>query len=409
MKKNIVKNTIMLYGLTIAKIVFPLLTLPYLTRVLTTEAYGSVAYIKTIMQYMQLTVDFGFMLSGTKDIVKAQNKNKDIGGVAGDILLARLILSIFAFVILMFMSGFIEILRLNILYTVLSYITIFISIFLFDYLFRGLEKMEVITIRFVIMRGISTFATFFMVHNDNDILWIPILDILGSLAAVIFVIRDIRKLNVKIKFISIKNAMEKLKESAIYFASDMATTAFGALNTVLIGIYLPVSDVAYWSICMQLIGGVQTLYSPITGGIYPEMIKSKDLKIIKKILKVFMPLIVLGSLFSFAIGRYALYIVGGVKYTEAVWLFRLLIPIWIISFPAMVIGWPTLGAIEKQSEVTKTTIISAVFQLSGLVFLVVFGQFTLYKIAILRCATELVLLIARTYYLEKYKFVFLAK
>ena len=67
----------MLYGMSIAKIVFPLLTLPYLTRVLSVESYGVVSYVKAVMQYMQLGVDFGFMLSGTRDIVKAKNDHEN--------------------------------------------------------------------------------------------------------------------------------------------------------------------------------------------------------------------------------------------------------------------------------------------------------------------------------------------
>ena len=59
-QKNVLKNIIMLYGMSIAKIVFPLLTLPYLTRVLSVESYGVVSYVKAVMQYMQIAVDFGF-------------------------------------------------------------------------------------------------------------------------------------------------------------------------------------------------------------------------------------------------------------------------------------------------------------------------------------------------------------
>lgn len=58
---------------------FPLLTLPYLTRVLSVESYGVVSYVKAVMQYMQLVVDFGFMLSGTKDIVNAKERPRKIG------------------------------------------------------------------------------------------------------------------------------------------------------------------------------------------------------------------------------------------------------------------------------------------------------------------------------------------
>ena len=111
----------MLYGMSIAKIVFPLLTLPYLTRVLSVESYGVVSYVKAVMQYMQLVVDFGFMLSGTKDIVNAKNDHEKLEKEVGDILLARVLLAAAAFVALLGMIAVIPLLRANIGYTLLDY------------------------------------------------------------------------------------------------------------------------------------------------------------------------------------------------------------------------------------------------------------------------------------------------
>ena len=122
------------------------------------------------------------------------------------------------------------------------------------------------------MRGIATALTFVFVHSDEDILFVPLLDAFGSLVAVILVFVELKKENIKIHFSGISTAWKKLKNSFVYFASNMATTAFGALNTLLIGAFLPATEVAYWSVCMQLIGAVQTMYTPITDGIYPEMI-----------------------------------------------------------------------------------------------------------------------------------------
>ena len=132
----------MLYGMSIAKIVFPLLTLPYLTRVLSVESYGVVSYVKAVMQYMQIAVDFGFMLSGTKDIVNAKADQRKIGKGSGDILLARILLAATAFVALLGMIAVIPLLRANIEYTLLAFVTVFLSVFLFDYFFQGIEKMQ---------------------------------------------------------------------------------------------------------------------------------------------------------------------------------------------------------------------------------------------------------------------------
>lgn len=402
-QKNVLKNIIMLYGMSIAKIVFPLLTLPYLTRVLSVESYGVVSYVKAVMQYMQLAVDFGFMLSGTRDIVNAKNDHEKLEKEVGDILLARIILAVVAFIALLGMIAMIPFLRVNAGYTLLAFATVFLSVFLLDYFFRGIEKMQVITLRFVTMRGIATAMTFVFVHSDKDILFVPLLDAIGSLVAVILVFVELKKENIAIRFSGVKTALKKLKASFVCFASDMATTAFGALNTLLIGAFLPATDVAFWSVCMQLIGAVQTMYTPIADGIYPEMIKTKSWKFIKRLLMIFMPIVFAGSAFSIAVAPYVLQIVGGEQYVAATSLFRALVPVLIFSFPGIVLGWPTLGALDKAAQVTKTTILSAVVQVASLLLLIATGRFTVMWIAIFRCVTEFVLMTSRGWYCWKYR------
>ena len=106
MVKNnkIVKNTSWLMIFYIAKMVFPFVTLPYLTRILSTDTYGTVAYVKTVMTYMQIIVDFGFVLSATKDIVKVRDDQNKISEVIGDTLLARMIMGFIALLILIILD-----------------------------------------------------------------------------------------------------------------------------------------------------------------------------------------------------------------------------------------------------------------------------------------------------------------
>ena len=59
--------------------VFYIKPLPYLTRVFSTSTYGVVTYAKTVMNYMQIFVDFGFVLSATKDIVKCRENKQNMG------------------------------------------------------------------------------------------------------------------------------------------------------------------------------------------------------------------------------------------------------------------------------------------------------------------------------------------
>lgn len=398
-----VNNTVMLYLMNIAKMLFPLITLPYLTRVLSVECYGVVAYVKSVMQYMQILIDFGFLLSATKDIVLAKSDKKKIGQIMGESLIAKAILSALAALVLIIMTLTISILRKYILFTFLSFGTVVLSIFLMDYLFRGLEKMHIITIRFIVMKSISTVLTLVFVRNDGQLMLIPIFDIISSFVAAVMCINEAKKLKIVFSVRGMANVFESLKKSAVYFMSNMATTAFNGLNTLLIGIFASVQDVAQWSIIIQLISAVQAMYSPITGGIYPEMIRSRNIKIIKKTLIIFMPVIILGSSVCYFGADIILRIVGGEKYVMASNVFRMAVPLLIISFPAMLLGWPTLGAIGKEKETTGTTILTAVAQVIGLVILILIHNMTLISLAILRSLTEFIMLLARVSLAVRYK------
>lgn len=401
--KTLVKNTVMLYIMNITKIVLPLVTLPYLTRVLSKDCYGVVSYVKAVMQYMQVVVDFGFILSATKDVVNCKEDKKRLSYIIGDTMVAKLILVLVSFVALVIMIYAIPILRPHALYTILSFVVVAMTCFLMDFLFRGLEEMHVITIRYILMRSIAALLTFVFVKNDTDMIWIPILDIIGTSVAIILVFFEMRKRDIKICFTGIKSALIKLKESAIFFLSNMATTTFTALNTLLIGIYVDAAQVAEWSVCLQMVSAVMSMYTPITDGIYPHMVKSKDWKLVTKTAKIFMSIVTVGCIFTFVVAKYALLIIGGEKYVTAVPLLRAFIPLLFFSFPSILFGWPALGAIGKEKETTLTTVITAFLQVGGLLILLLIGQFNVINLALLRGFTEACMFAMRYRYCRKFK------
>ena len=378
MKKNkIVNNTVMLTIFQISKMLFPFITLPYLTRVLTTNSYGMVTYVKAVMTYMQIFVDFGFVLSATKDIVKVKDNKEKMEYVIGDTMVARLVLGLIGFLIVIVISISLPILKENILYTLLSYVVVFESIFLMDFLFRGIEKMHVITIRFIVMKAISTIFTFFLIKNDSNVLLIPILDIISSFIAVVLVFWEVKKLNIKMKFNGMAKAIKSIKESFVYFLSNVASTSFNALSTIVIGIYINATDVAYWGLCAQIIGSITACYNPITDGIYPEMIRTKDVNIVKNVIKLMLPILLLGCTLAYFLARPVMLILGGESYLNAVPVFRLLIPVLFFGFFSIIFGWPTLGAIGKEKEVTISTVSSIIINIILLIVLIIFNKFNI--------------------------------
>ena len=392
---SFIKNTSSLYILNIVKLLFPLLTLPYLTRVLSLDAYGMVTYVKALIAYVQLVIDFGFMLSATKNIVNACANPSKIGRIVGDTLAEKIFLSIISILIYSILMWQIPIMRENILFSVLYLLATVTNIFIFDFLFRGIEKMHAVAIPYVVSKTIITVLTFIVVKDDSSILWIPILEGVGNLVAAVVSYGFLHHYGIKLSFSDLPVWVKDLKESSIYFLSNFATTIFGVFTTVISGFYLQSQEIAFWGIAMQLLSATKSLYNPITNSLYPHMIRTKDIQSVKKINRIMLVLIIFGVLIVLFFSNQILSIIGGEKYTISADFLKYLLPAFVASFYSMIYGWPVLGAIDKVKETTMTTILASIVQILGLGIFILSDNFTLITLAICSSMSEVVLWISR--------------
>ncbi|KJS17958.1 MAG: hypothetical protein VR69_02745 [Peptococcaceae bacterium BRH_c4b] len=395
--KTLYKNTFMLYLMTAAKYILPLVTLPYLTRVLEPDGYGIITYMTAMMTYFQLFVDFGFNYSATKVASENRDNRTKLSLLLGDVIAAKIVLVIISAVFLFILIPYIAILKENILLTYLYFSSVLISIFLPDYIYRGIEKMEIITVRYVIAKLISAVLILVFVKDKSDLLWIPVLYTIGTGVAVAFSwYHVLKKLNLKLCWLKLHNVWSTLKDSGVYFVAVFATTAFSATNIILMGFSsITTQEIAYWGVAYQVITAIQALYDPIISSVYPHMVAKRDYGLIKKILMFIMPVIIMGIAVSYWLADLAIYIVAGSGYSAAAPIFCLLLPVLFFSFPAQLLGFPVLGTMGKEKLATRATIISATFHGTGLVALFISGSFTLINIAILRSCTEAALCLFR--------------
>lgn len=397
------KNTFWLAIFQLAKMVFPFLILPILTRRLSVETYGNLTFIKTVMNFLQIFLDFGFMLSATKEIAKIKYDTNKIQQIMADTLLARLLLGGIGFLLIVILSFFFPILGYNFLFTITSYLTVFLSIFLFDFLFRGLEIIHVMTIRFIIMKTISFLLTIFFVRQDHQIILIPLFDILSSVIAIILVAFELQKRSFRLIRPKLKSSIYSLKISLIYFLSDVSATAFNAISTIIIGLVFSSTEVALFGVSIQIIGAIQALLGQLSSGIYPIMVRQKSRKFIQQIFQKTIPLVFLFTGLIIILLPLALQILAGDKYAAAHPIIQILAITIFFSFINTLLGWPTLGVINQQNKVTLSTIISTVFNLVSLILLYLSSNLNLYSVAITRVITEIILFCIRLYYYKKYR------
>lgn len=398
-------NTLMLYIMMASTFVFPLLTFPYLTRTLGTENYGIVVLANAVMQYFQLLIDFGFILSGTAICSKERNNREKLERLTSAIVYGKLLLSLIGLCIVILLSLTLELFNGKEIFIICSYIPLMLMSFVPDYLFRGIEKMGVITYRTIAAKFVYTFLIFLLVRKQTDYYFIPLALFISNLIIVLWSWSYlVRKLKIKLILVKVKEIFQQLKESSTFFASRIATTVYSASNIFVLGLYgYSDSEIGIYGASNTLINYGKSMFSPIADSLYPYMVKNKNHKLVKKIIAVLIPAIIIGCGILFIFSDLFITIMCGKDYLDTVPYFRRMIPMLIITLPAYLYGFPMLGSINRNDKANLSVIIGAVFHFIGLITLFVCKWLTFYNIIYLTTMTETLILLIRVYCFNKYK------
>lgn len=395
------RNALPQYGVTIAQYLIPLMTLPYLTRVLGPEVYGQVVLLTAIMSYAQLTVAFGFDLSASIHISRLGGDKIAISRVVSAVLTARVFLAGLATGVMLavsslspLMDGF-EALAAG--YFVSSILTASIPAFVF----LGLECMPKLSSILILSRLAFALSVFVFVRGPEDVLWVPISSIFGSLIVLSYVTWFFaRRLRLRLVLVRLSEVRSVTWDSASYFVDAVSSTLLGAFVVVYISsVGLSLEKVALWGASYQIIAAVQSLYVPITSSLLPRMAGGLDLVLLKRVLRLCLPLVVLGSLILLVFAEPVMGVLYGERFSDGS-ILRSLVPLLMVSFFVLLSGAPVLGVLGKQRFIATSTFISGVCFLGSLIVLWSVGPVTLVTVGLLRVGAECVLLAIRLWHVR---------
>lgn len=396
------KNTLWQYGLQILKYLFPLLLIPYLTRVLGTEGYAVYAYVLSFMGVVQTIADFGFTLSGTKKVVDLRGDTAALSRLVGAITVARLMLLCGLFVCVMVVTRFIPIMAENTVYVIWAFFATAGRTVLPDFIFQGNERMGPLTTRYFASKGVQVALTILLVRGPGDLIFVAVADVLSEIFDIAWSYRAQKRMfGVGIARPTFKESFEELRVSAIYCVSNVSSSLFSGFTTVIIGLAITSkTDIAFWSLTLTTVNAVQSLYTPIANSLYPHMIKNKDFGFARKLALVALPALVLGTVAYCALSKPIMLVLGGPEYVGGAHVMWMISPIFIFSFYGILIGWPVLGAMGRVKELTVSTLFTGIVNVVSLLALYLAGSITLDVICVVRWVCDALLLLARVFMLR---------
>lgn len=395
------KNTLWQYGLQILKYLFPLLLIPYLTRILGTEGYAVYAYVLSFMGVVQTIADFGFTLSGTKKVVDLRGDTAALSRLVGAITVARLMLLCGLFFCVMVVTRFIPIMAENTVYVIWAFFATAGRTVLPDFIFQGNERMGPLTTRYFASKGVQVALTILLVRGPGDLILVAVADVLSEIVDIAWSYHAQKRMfGVGIARPTFKESFEELRVSAIYCVSNVSSSLFSGFTTVIIGLAITSkTDIAFWSLTLTTVNAVQSLYTPIANSLYPHMIKNRDFGFARKLALVALPVLVLGIVAYCALSKPIMLVLGGPEYVGGAHVMWMISPIFIFSFYGILIGWPVLGAMGHVKELTVSTLFTGIVNVVSLLALYLAGLITLDVICVARWGCDALLLLVRVFML----------
>ena len=155
-KKIVFNNFLSLTMLQGANYILPLLILPYLVRVLGAEKFGLVMFAQSFATFLMVFVDFGFNISGTREISLNRTNKGKISEIFISIIIIKIILILAAFGFLYFAVTFIDRFSIDPYVYLLSFGVVIGQALFPVWFFQGIEKMQFVTLINILSKTIFT-------------------------------------------------------------------------------------------------------------------------------------------------------------------------------------------------------------------------------------------------------------
>jgi len=291
-KKTVFDNFISLSILQGANYIFPLITFPYLVRVLGAEKWGLLAFASATVNYFQIIIDYGFNLSATKEISIHRNNKEILQEIFNTVMVIKIGLAIISFFLLNTLVLNVEKFKQDLILYYLTFGTVLAQIIFPVWFFQGMEQMKYITFLNIVARGLSTIAIFIFIRHKSDYIFVPIINFCALLLISIISLFIVSKIfGIRIKKIRLENIKYQLKEGWYIFTSMVAINLYTTSTPFILGLLTNNTMVGYYSAADKIIQAVKGIIGAFSQSLYPYIvnkvhsIKEKSLGIIRTITK----------------------------------------------------------------------------------------------------------------------------
>ena len=261
---KVIKNYLYNLSYQILTIILPIITVPYVTRIFTSEDLGNYGFYNSIVSYFSLFAMLGIGVYGTKQIAAAS----DVSSTFWNIYVIQLIASILAMAV--YIIAIFSIPQMGGIIPLIVGVTLFAKMIDISWLFSGKEDFKKITIRNIVIRLIGVISIFTFVKSSDDlylyVFLIVIFDFLGQLVMWVPARKFIKRPSFNTNTIK-----KNLHPIVLLFLPQVAISLYAILDRTLLGLLGSYSDVGVYEQGQKLTSILLTVVSSLGAVMLPRV------------------------------------------------------------------------------------------------------------------------------------------
>lgn len=268
--KSIKFNFIMNFILTVSNFLFPLIIFPYVSRVLLPEGTGKVAFALSIVSYFTLFASFGVETYGIRAIAQVRDDKDRLSKTMHELLFINIISMVIVYIALVIAISVVPKFAMEKeLFWVTSLFVLF-TIIGIEWLYKGLEKYQYITIRTIVFKIASLFLVFLFVKEKSDYIIFAFISIFAIVGSGVLNLINSRKL-INYTLYSEYEFKKHLKPMFVLFLTSMAIAIYTSLDEGLLGLLSSPEQVGYYNAAVRVKGILFTLITSLGVVLLPRL------------------------------------------------------------------------------------------------------------------------------------------
>ena len=226
-------------------VIFPIITAPYVARVLEPDGIGLFNFSATYAGYFALFALLGIPTYGVREIAKiGEDKIKQTKLVSELMSIAVITTTLVSFIYLVTIA-LVGQLSENYLIFILAGFVIYLAPFKINWYYQGVEEFGYITFITLLVRVFSIVCLFLFVHDKTDLIAYVFLNVLGGVIADVWNFVKLVRSGVR-PYFTLINLRRHLKPLLLLFASSVAISIYTVLDTIMLGFIKDYTEVGYY-------------------------------------------------------------------------------------------------------------------------------------------------------------------